>query len=55
MLTNIALTEVLLHYQHNHIKLSSNVSKWFDASKIHQSFIIKPIIHKEYYSIFNLN
>jgi hypothetical protein len=42
-------------YQHNQINLPSNTSKWFGASKIHQSFIIKLMIHKEYYFIFTLN
>jgi hypothetical protein len=49
---NISATTL---YQNTHINLSSNISKWFDASKIHQSFIIKLIIHKEYYFIFTLN
>jgi hypothetical protein len=42
-------------YQHNHINLSSNTNKEFGASKIHQNIIIKLIIHKEYYFIFDLN
>jgi hypothetical protein len=42
-------------YQHNHINWSSNTSKGFGASQIHQNIIIKLITHKEYYFIFDLN
>jgi hypothetical protein len=42
-------------YQYNHINLSSNTSKGFGASKIHQNIILKLITRKEYYFIFDLN
>jgi hypothetical protein len=48
------MSATILH-QHNHTNMPSDVSKGFYASKIHQSYIIKLIIHKEYYFIFNLN
>jgi hypothetical protein len=52
----ITITQVLLHfYQHNYTDMLNDISKWFYASKIHLSFTIKLIIHKEYYFISLLN
>jgi hypothetical protein len=44
---HIALTQVLLHFiNHNYTNMSSHISKLFGASKIHQSYTIKLIMHK---------
>jgi hypothetical protein len=44
----------VLHH-HNHTNMASDISKGFDASKIHQSYTTKLIMHKEYYFISLLN
>jgi hypothetical protein len=40
----------MLHH-HNYTNMLSDINKLFDASKIHQSYTIKLIMHKEYYFI----
>jgi hypothetical protein len=44
-----------IFHQHNHANMPSDISKGFDASKIHQIFTIKLIMPKGYYFILVLN